>query len=396
MDTLWLIFFALLGASLGSFLNVVIWRVPRGESIMFPGSHCPGCGRPIRWYDNIPLVSWVILRGRCRQCKVRISPRYLLIEAATALMVAGWFAWVYILQWRSGAGLFADTYLVYLAYVAMACGLLACSAVDVTHWIVPLEICWVVSLFGVAASTIQPPPETLLPRVPPLLGAMGLAAVLGLAISLLLLRRGILRPSFIDASDKAERAPDDGDKDGPARIVAVAATKADGVNPRLEILHEVAYLLPAMILAGATFALAHWVPEVGRWLRAIVDPDQAGPWANHLAGLQAAVAGYLVGGGWVWGMRILGTLGFGKEAMGLGDVHLLGAVGAVTGWIVPSLTFFAAPVLGLLWALWLMTSRRQRELPYGPWLAAAAGLVVLFYDHVMDALRTLMTQGANS
>ncbi|MHC4985801.1 MAG: prepilin peptidase, partial [Planctomycetota bacterium] len=385
MDTLWLIFFALLGASLGSFLNVVIWRVPRGESIVFPGSHCPRCGYPIKWFDNVPLVSWFVLLGRCRQCKVRISPRYVVIEAVTALLVAGWFAWVYILQWRTGVGEFNDTYLAYVAYAAMACGLLACSMVDITHWIVPLEICWVVSLIGIAAATIQPPPETLLPRVPAVIGAMGLATMLGLAVSLVLLRRGVLRPSFIDASDKAEVALDGRDEEGPSRIVAVAATKADGVNPRLEILHEVAYLLPAMVLASGTAALACWVPEVGRWFRAIVDPDQAGPWAHHLAGLQAAVVGYLVAGGWVWGMRILGTLGFGKEAMGLGDVHLLGAVGAVTGWIVPSLTFFAAPVLGLLWAVWLMTSRRQRELPYGPWLAAAAGLVVLFYDHVMDA-----------
>ena len=387
-------FAAALGACLGSFLNVVIWRVPRGESIVFPGSHCPGCGRPIKWYDNIPLVSWFVLRGRCRQCKVRISPRYLLIEAATALMLGGWFAWVYVLQWRGGGGVIEQTWLVYLAYAALACGLLACSAVDITHWIVPLEVCWVVTALGIAASTIQPPPETFMPRVGPTIGAMGLAAIMGLGISLVLLHRGILRPSFIDADDKAQLA--DGNEDGPGRIVAVAATKDHGVNPRLEILHEGLFLLPALILAGLTVALAHWVPQVGGWFRAIVDPDQAGPWAPHLAGLQAAVIGYLVGGGWVWGMRILGTLGFGKEAMGLGDVHLLGAVGAVTGWIVPSLTFFVAPVLGLLWALWLMGSRRQRELPYGPWLAAAAGLIVLFYDHVMDALRTLMTQGANS
>ena len=102
MDVMWLVFFALLGACVGSFLNVVIWRVPRGESIVFPSSHCPACGRPIRWYDNVPLVSWLVLRGRCRACQAPISPRYLLIEAATAAMVAGLYVAYYMLAVRMG------------------------------------------------------------------------------------------------------------------------------------------------------------------------------------------------------------------------------------------------------------------------------------------------------
>ena len=74
-----------LGAIVGSFLNVVIYRYPREESIVFPGSHCPSCGAAIRWFDNIPILSFVALRGRCRTCRAPISSRYLLVELANGL-----------------------------------------------------------------------------------------------------------------------------------------------------------------------------------------------------------------------------------------------------------------------------------------------------------------------
>jgi leader peptidase (prepilin peptidase)/N-methyltransferase len=76
------------GLLTGSFLNVVVWRLPRGESIVKPGSHCPSCTRPIRPYDNIPVVSWLLLRGRCRDCRARISARYPFVELLTGTV---WF-----------------------------------------------------------------------------------------------------------------------------------------------------------------------------------------------------------------------------------------------------------------------------------------------------------------
>jgi leader peptidase (prepilin peptidase) / N-methyltransferase len=79
---------ALVGAIFGSFLNVVAYRLPRGESLSRPRSHCPGCAKPIRPYDNIPVLSWLMLRGRCRACGIRISPRYPLVEAGTAALCA--------------------------------------------------------------------------------------------------------------------------------------------------------------------------------------------------------------------------------------------------------------------------------------------------------------------
>jgi leader peptidase (prepilin peptidase) / N-methyltransferase len=80
-----------LGGGVGSFLNVVVYRMPRGKSIVLPGSACPACGHPIRWYDNLPILSWLILGGRCRDCRVKISPRYPLVELVMAVLFAGLF-----------------------------------------------------------------------------------------------------------------------------------------------------------------------------------------------------------------------------------------------------------------------------------------------------------------
>jgi leader peptidase (prepilin peptidase)/N-methyltransferase len=79
---------AVAGLLVGSFLNVVAWRLPRGESLVRPRSRCPACRTPIKPYDNVPLLSWLLLRGRCRQCGARVSARYPLVEAGTAALYA--------------------------------------------------------------------------------------------------------------------------------------------------------------------------------------------------------------------------------------------------------------------------------------------------------------------
>jgi leader peptidase (prepilin peptidase)/N-methyltransferase len=76
----------IVGSAIGSFLNVVIYRMPRGMSLSKPGSHCPKCERPIRWYDNLPIAGWLVLRGKCRDCQAAISPRYPLVELAIAVL----------------------------------------------------------------------------------------------------------------------------------------------------------------------------------------------------------------------------------------------------------------------------------------------------------------------
>ena len=83
------LFAVLFGACIGSFLNVCIYRLPRGESVAWPGSRCTSCGRALTWYDNIPILSWVTLGGRCRTCKASVSAMYPIVEAVTALAFLG-------------------------------------------------------------------------------------------------------------------------------------------------------------------------------------------------------------------------------------------------------------------------------------------------------------------
>jgi leader peptidase (prepilin peptidase)/N-methyltransferase len=107
---------AVFGLLIGSFLNVVIWRVPRKESLVSPPSHCPSCDAPIRPYDNIPVVSWAVLRGRCRNCRTRISARYPLVELGTGVLFGALAA-------RIGAEPALPAYL-YLGAICVALGLI--------------------------------------------------------------------------------------------------------------------------------------------------------------------------------------------------------------------------------------------------------------------------------
>jgi leader peptidase (prepilin peptidase)/N-methyltransferase len=381
MHAFWIFFLFLFGAATGSFLNVVIYRMPRGESINFPRSHCTVCGKMIAFYDNIPILSWLVLRGRCRHCKTPISPRYLIIETLTGLMFVGLYVAYYMLDFRVGSGTFEQSYAMYVAHVVLLSALLACSLIDIAHWIVPLEVCWFASVVAILAATLFP--HEWMPAISPGLGAGAIGAMVGLFVALGLERIGVIQPSFLDADDKpfAQEAQISRDK-APK---SVAAGKSDQVDPRREILREVVFLLPAGSLAFVAWASVTWIAPASRWWASLHESSYwLGP---RLSGLEAALLGYLVGGLWIWGTRILGTLGFGKEAMGLGDVHILAAVGAATGWVVPSVAFLLAPFYGLLWALYLVVGRNQRELPYGPWLALASVTAMLAHDPILALIR---------
>lgn len=125
----WAIVFFVFGAVVGSFLNVCIYRMPRGESIITPPSHCPKCGYAIPWYLNIPLVTWLVLRGQCANCRESISIRYYLVELLTAAMF--WGAWV--VAGRTSIWLA-------LVYAIFFAGLIVATFVDLEHYIIPDEI----------------------------------------------------------------------------------------------------------------------------------------------------------------------------------------------------------------------------------------------------------------
>ncbi len=136
------------GAVTGSFLNVVIYRLPRKESIVSPGSHCPRCGQPVKWYDNIPLLSYVILRARCRHCGQPITPRYPTVELLTAVLwvMAGvWFG----LDWPLLPALLLVSTLVAIFYI------------DLDHYIIPNVIVLPVAAIGLAANVAIAPERWL-------------------------------------------------------------------------------------------------------------------------------------------------------------------------------------------------------------------------------------------
>ena len=128
-----------IGAVVGSFLNVVIYRVPRELSVVRPGSACPACGAGIRWYDNIPLLSWLLLRARCRRCGARISVRYPLVETAAAALAV-------LALHRFGLSTLGVEVVVF-SWVSLALGL-----IDLEHQILPDVMTYPSILFGLAMS----------------------------------------------------------------------------------------------------------------------------------------------------------------------------------------------------------------------------------------------------
>jgi leader peptidase (prepilin peptidase) / N-methyltransferase len=129
------------GAVIGSFLNVVIHRLPRGESLVHPRSRCPGCGTQIAGYDNVPILSWLALRGRCRHCGEPISPRYPVVELLTALV----FAAVVLVRG------FDDDLILELPFVA---ALIALAGIDLDHKLLPNKIVYPLAAYGVIATLL--------------------------------------------------------------------------------------------------------------------------------------------------------------------------------------------------------------------------------------------------
>ena len=243
IDGFWYVTAATLGALIGSFLNVCIYRLPRGESIVWPGSHCPSCGASIAWYDNIPILSYLWLAGRCRTCRSAISIGYPVVEAANA---AG-----YVIMLAA----FGVTWTTVL-YCILFSALLIVTGTDLTHWMIPN----VVTLPGIV------------------LGLVGAATVLPITL--------------IDA-----------------------------------------------------------------------------------------IFGAVTGAGILWLLAKISPYFFGKEGMGLGDVKLLGMIGAFLGWKPVLLTIMIGSLAGSIIGVSLIAfgwMKRDDYIPFGPYLVFGA-LVSMFF-----------------
>lgn len=368
-------FFFALGACVGSFVNVIAWRWPRDQDIVNPPSRCGTCGRSLRWWENVPVISWIALRGRCRTCGVRIGAGHVVIElgagalfaATVVLLFAGPFTarstpdaswWIRLGGWGAAPALFAVLWLW--------SSLLAASLIDAETGYIPLGItslAIVTGLLGMTTQAFMPLavsehliggwPSGLLP---PMWCGIGIGGLVGTGLAALLLWRGWLPRSFATIDPLDDVPP------------AVA---------RREMLREVAFLL---------------CPAIGCAVGASMFRDTTLP--APLLALGSSALGLLVAGGAIWLTRILGTLGFGREAMGLGDVHLMAAAGAVIGWRDGLLAYLVAPFLAILWVLCSggvarLRGRAAREMPYGPHLALACVTVFLGRPWVGPMARTL-------
>jgi leader peptidase (prepilin peptidase)/N-methyltransferase len=268
----------LIGTVVGSFVNVCIYRIPWQKSVIWPGSRCPACFAAIGARDNVPILSWIALRGECRSCGMSISLRYPLVEALVGLLFLG-------------------------AYL--------------------------VDVIGCQRMWAQIPP-------------FALVATAYHAVFLALL---------------------------------VAATFID---------YDVMEIPDAITITG-------WCIGIGigtLWPQVRPAPATA---ATHLGGFWVGLLGFMVGAG----LTQLVRKGFGfllrREAMGFGDVTLMGMIGAFLGWQAAVLTFFVGPFFGLAHAAWKLLklfkkwlagrqlSTSDRELPYGPYLSMAAASLFLLW-----------------
>jgi leader peptidase (prepilin peptidase) / N-methyltransferase len=143
LEGLWAVCFFFLGTIVGSFLNVCIVRLPHEKSVVFPASHCVHCRKPIQWYDNVPLLSYLILGGRCRHCKKKISIRYFIVELVTGIS--------FVIFYK-----FFGLSPVVIPYLVMMCGFIVATFVDFEHRIIPDEVSIGGTIAGVVFSTLIP------------------------------------------------------------------------------------------------------------------------------------------------------------------------------------------------------------------------------------------------
>jgi leader peptidase (prepilin peptidase)/N-methyltransferase len=370
------------GACVGSFLNVVVYRLPRGLSLISPPSRCPKCETPLAWYDNIPVLGWIFLRGKCRYCREKISPEYPIVEAITGLL----FVFYYVMFFIKRLGPPEEmNWPIYGLYMALIAGLLAASLIDAELFIIPAGIPWWLAAIGIIVHAAVDQRGTAGSLIdPPFALALCAGSSIGLIISIILLQTGILPLSFpqgdlleverAELKEKADKAAQSGEE---APEIPPEFTAAD---VRREIRKEMLFLMPPLVLGGASVFLHTHVPAVRNLWYAAARID----WLNAALG---AILGGLIGAFVVWLTRILGSYALGKEAMGLGDVHLMLGVGAILGAGMATITFFLAPFAGIVAGLYLWITHSRRQLPYGPYLSLAAAFVMLFYAPIADYLQ---------
>ena len=268
------IFIFIFGTIIGSFLNVVIHRVPNEESIVFPNSACPNCEKLIKSYDNIPILSWLILGGKCRNCKNPISPRYLFVEILTGLL----FLSVY---WSIGFNAFLPVALIFVAAVV------SLVFIDAEHMILPNVITYPLLVFALLVRIIFP------------------------------------------------------------------------------------------LLFGENYFSDFRFFPLNRM-------DDYPVWLTSLVG---AILGGIVGGGFLWLVGAIWKKLRGVDAMGLGDVKMMFAVGALLGWRLTLLSIFLGAFAGAVIGIFVIARQKEKDfqtqIPFGIFLGIGSILSLLFGEQLI-------------
>lgn len=339
-----------LGTIVGSFLNVVIHRLPLGQSVVSPPSHCPHCKYSIPWYLNVPLVTWLYLGGKCRNCRAPISPRYFLVELLTGMAFLS--CW---LTFGNRSVLLALVSCLFLA------GLIAATFIDFEHLIIPDEI----TFGGIGAGLIC---SFLVPAlhdtnvITDSMKQSFIGAAVGGGLIYAVLRGG----KFLFGRKKMKLPPG-------SHIVfgETAVTLPDKVIPYEELFYRRS---DAIVVRARTLELvdrSYWNVTFKLSPKALwIDDERLDPEKVHH--LEAVADGIQLP----------------REAMGLGDVKFMAAIGAFLGWPAVIFSLMGSSIIGSCVGVVLIALRRAAwsgRLPYGPYIALAAVIWMFLPPDLRDA-----------
>ena len=340
----WSVVFFVFGSMVGSFLNVCIHRMPLEMSIVTPGSHCPACKYSIPWHHNIPLVTWLQLGGKCANCGASISARYVMVELLTGI--------AFLSCWLSFGHL---SPFVALAYCGVLAAFIAATLIDFEHFIIPDEI----TLGGVAVGFVASALIPTLHEVPGAVAAMG-QSLLGIGVGgglvYAILRMGKLMfgKKRVELKSNSKLTFTETSLFLPEEEVPyedLFYRKSDFIGfraKRLELADRCYFDVPvrltqeALVIGDETFD-----PEPVRFME--VEADE---------------------------------IVLPREAMGLGDVKFMAAIGAFLGWQATLFTLMFSSLIGSFVGVSLIAIGKRSwsaRIPYGPYIALAA-VIWMFLD----------------
>jgi leader peptidase (prepilin peptidase)/N-methyltransferase len=338
-----------LGCMVGSFLNVCIYRMPLGKSIVSPPSHCPHCQYSIPFYLNIPLVTWLMLRGRCANCRAPIPARYFIVELLTGVMFLG----CWLLYGRQSPAMA-------LVLCLVMAGLIAATFIDLDHFIIPDEITIGGIVVGFLCSFAVPQLHQAAGDIPKALTSSFLGIVVG----------GLLVEGVRQAGKLAF---------GRMKIPLEGETKVlfgeTGMAlPNREIPYE-------EIFYRKSDAIRFRARRVEIADRCFIDVDVAlSPLKLKIAGEQFDPEQNL------YMEAVTDSMVLPREAMGFGDVKFMAGIGAFLGWQATIFSLVVSSFIGaLVGGLLILLKRHERSnpIPYGPYIAAAAALWIFAGKPIM-------------